>query len=308
MVRQSAFIGNGSFLKGSLHCHTNRSDGADAPEDVIRAYYEHGYHFMALTDHNIFCRMSGADVDVPMTMLSGIERDMTILGFREDRPLCVHIVGIGDPASPEGPAHDEVIPHYGRYQDCSAAQGMIDEMHSWGLKTFYCHPEWSGTTYADYRCLKGNFGVEVWNTGNVVGNGLDTGTAHSWDQALDEGRRVWGVAVDDGHFMEIHCRGWVMVRAGNSAPEILQALEEGAFYASCGPEIYDFHIRDGRAYVDCSDAAGVSFHTLRMPLRRTAGEHVTHAECDIRDGIRYVRAVVTDALGRRAWTNPIFLR
>ena len=306
MYRQNAFAREGTFLKGSLHGHTTRSDGKDAPEDVIRTYYEHGYQFMALTDHNIFSRMSSKNV--PMTMLSGIERDMTILGFKEDRPLCVHIVGIGDPAAPEGPAHDEVIPNYGTYADCSFAQGMIDEMHGWGLKTFYCHPEWSGTTYEDYKCLKGNFGVEIWNSGNVIGNGLDTGTAHSWDQALDEGRRVWGVAVDDGHSMDVHCHGWVMVKAGNSAPEILQALEEGAFYSSCGPEIYDFYFRDGRVYVDCSDAVSVSFHTLRMPLRKTAGEHVTHAECSIYDGIHYVRAVVTDAQGRRAWTNPIFLR
>ena len=60
--------------------------------------------------------------------------------------------------------------------------------------------------------------------------------------------------------------------------------------------------------MDCSDAASISFHTMRFPLRKTAGEHVTHAECDILAGIRYVRAVVTDAQGRRAWTNPIFLR
>ena len=129
MYRQNAFDREGTFLKGSLHCHSTRSDGQDAPEDVIRTYYEHGYQFMALTDHNIFSRMTRSDL--PITMLSGIERDMTILGFRKDRPLCVHIVGIGDPAAPEGPAHDEAIPHYGRYEDCSSAQGMIDEMHSW---------------------------------------------------------------------------------------------------------------------------------------------------------------------------------
>ena len=96
--------------------------------------------------------------------------------------------------------------------------------------------------------------------------------------------------------------------AENSAPAILQAMEDGAFYASCGPEIYDFYVQDGRAYLDCSDAASVSFRTLRMPLHKTAGEHVTHAECDVYDGIRYVRAIVTDGQGRSAWTNPVFLR
>ena len=105
-----------------------------------------------------------------------------------------------------------------------------------------------------------------------------------------------------------HCNGWVMVRSENNAPDILTALGEGAFYASCGPEIYDFYVEDNMAYVDCSDAVQVSFHSLRSPLRKTSGEGMTHADCGIPEGLRYIRAVVTDAKGRRAWTNPIFLR
>ena len=306
MNRQTAFAREGSFLKGALHCHTTRSDGKGSPEDVIRMHYEHGYHFMALTDHNIFNRKNYADV--PMTMLSGMERDMALPGWAKDRPLCVHIVGLGDPAAPEGPGQDEVIPKYGAYTNCSDAQGMIDEMRGWGLKTFYCHPQWSGTTYAEYRCLEGNFGVELWNSGCAVENEIDTDNGPYWDEALIEGRRVWGVAVDDGHLMHHHCRGWVMVKAENNAPAILQALEDGAFYASCGPEIHDFYVEDGQAHVECSDAASVSFHTLRYPLRRTAGEHITRADCRLPEGLLYVRAVVTDTEGRRAWTNPVFLR
>ena len=306
MIRQTAFERKGGFLKGGLHCHTTRSDGDGTPESVIRMHYEHGYQFLALTDHNIFNRKNHADV--PMTILSGIERDMGLPGWARDMPMCVHIVGIGDPASQAGPGQDEVIAHYGWRDQVSDAQGMIDEMHGWGLKTFYCHPEWSGTPYTDFRCLEGNFGMEVWNSGCVLGNELDVNNGYCWDQALDEGRRLWGVAVDDGHDMSHHCNGWVMVRSENSAPAILQALEEGAFYASCGPEIHDFYVQDGHAFVDCSDAVSVSFHTLRCPLRKTAGEHLTHAECSLREGTRYVRAVVTDARGCRAWTNPVFLR
>ena len=306
MYRQNAFVRAGSFLKGGLHSHTTRSDGEGTPEEVIRKYYDHGYDFLALTDHNIFNRKNYTDL--PITLLSGIERDMGLPGWEKDRPMCVHIVGIGDPAAAEGPGQDEVIPHYGWYKDPSEAQGMIDEMHGWGLKTFYCHPEWSGTTYTEYRSLSGNFGLELWNTGCVMENELDVNNGHDWDEALDEGRRVWGVAVDDGHSMDHHCYGWVMVKAENSASDILQALEDGAFYASCGPVIHDFYVQDSRATVECSDAASVSFHTLRHPLLKTAGEHVNHAECSLPEGIRYVRAVVTDAQGRRAWTNPIILR
>jgi hypothetical protein len=108
--------------------------------------------------------------------------------------------------------------------------------------------------------------------------------------------------------MDQHCHGWVMVRAENTPSDILQALDEGAFYASCGPEIHDFYVEDNMAYIDCSETVSVCFHSLRSPLRKTAGEHITHADCGIPAGLRYIRAVVTDAAGRRAWTNPIFLR
>lgn len=41
------------WWKGNLHTHTWWSDGDCPPEMVIAWYKEHGYHFLALTDHNI---------------------------------------------------------------------------------------------------------------------------------------------------------------------------------------------------------------------------------------------------------------
>src|SRR5215813_411342 len=41
----------GRFYRGNLHTHSNRSDGALAPEAVVAAYRDRGYDFLALTDH-----------------------------------------------------------------------------------------------------------------------------------------------------------------------------------------------------------------------------------------------------------------
>jgi hypothetical protein len=41
-----------TWWKGNLHTHTLWSDGDDFPENVAAWYREHGYHFLALTDHN----------------------------------------------------------------------------------------------------------------------------------------------------------------------------------------------------------------------------------------------------------------
>lgn len=41
------------WWKGNLHTHTHWSDGDDYPEMVADWYAKHGYHFLALSDHNI---------------------------------------------------------------------------------------------------------------------------------------------------------------------------------------------------------------------------------------------------------------
>lgn len=307
-IRQSAFTRDAAFLKGALHVHTTRSDGKDTPEDVIRLHHQHGYDFMALTDHNII-NHENLCPDLPMTILAGMERDFGLPGRAENKPHCVHVVGLGEPHSFRIPPQDFQPDWAGRGESCADAQGMIDEMHRWGMSTFYAHPEWSGTTYRDFGVLKGNFAMEIWNSGCVLDNGLDNHAAY-WDEALDEGHRLWGVAVDDGHWLGHHCHGWVMVAADNSPASILSALEEGAFYASCGPEIHDFFVEDGAAHIRCSEAASIQFVSLRHPLpcRRAGDTPLTSASCGLPDGLRYIRAVVRDAQGRQAWTNPIFLR
>lgn len=41
------------YWKGNLHTHTLWSDGDDFPEMVVDWYKRHGYHFLALTEHNV---------------------------------------------------------------------------------------------------------------------------------------------------------------------------------------------------------------------------------------------------------------
>lgn len=40
------------WWKGNLHTHTLWSDGDDYPEMVVGWYRDHGYHFLAISDHN----------------------------------------------------------------------------------------------------------------------------------------------------------------------------------------------------------------------------------------------------------------
>ena len=74
MLRQQAFIGKNKMLKGNLHCHTTRSDGAMTPEDVIRLFKKNGYDFLAITDHRKYNYKNFAPEE-GLTIIPGMEFD-----------------------------------------------------------------------------------------------------------------------------------------------------------------------------------------------------------------------------------------
>ena len=309
MKRQAAFIDAKKLLKGALHCHTTRSDGQGTPEEVLKKHAEHGYDFVALTDHR---RYNFANYgDAPLTIIPGMEMDGNLPGAGWPYVHCHHIVSIGpEKAQGNGFEQDQRFDSY-RLSKPEDTQEMLDKLHAAGNLTIYCHPQWSGTPVCEYEMLEGNFAMELWNSGCAVEDGVDVDNGHDWDELLARGKVIYGVATDDGHAMSQHCLGWVRVNAENNVSAILEALKNGAFYASCGPEIYDFYVEDGVAHVKCSPAAQVQFRHLNVPYRLIKPQDgeaaVTEAEIKVNKNTGYIRAVVKDAEGRLAWTNPIFL-
>lgn len=309
MKQQQAFSGTVKMLKGGLHCHTTRSDGAGDPADVIRLHYQNGYDFLALTDHRYYNYTNFAP-EVPITIIPGMEYDNTFefdKGFR-----CFHTVCIG-PAKEDGNGYsqDEKL-ESGKATCQEEYQPYLDDIHAKNNLTIYCHPEWSSTPARYFDKLQGDIAMEIWNSGCAIENNMDTDAAY-WDELLGQGKVIYGVATDDGHAMSHHCNGWVMVNAENNINSILEALKSGAFYASCGPEIYNFYIEDNKVVVECSAAVKVRLHSDMHPTKviTSADGTLTRAEFTINTGwpgaYKYVRATVIDEDGRHAWTNPIFL-
>ena len=111
-----------------------------------------------------------------------------------------------------------------------------------------------------------------------------------------------------------------MVDAENNVDSILSALVDGKFYSTCGPEIYDFYVKDNVVVIDCSPAAKIRLHSDKHVTRicRSEDGSLTHAEFamnnpkesfdhDWTGTYDYVRISVVDETGKIAWTNPIFL-
>jgi hypothetical protein len=52
LLALSGFAGELRWFKGNLHTHSLWSDGDDYPEMIADWYKNHGYHFLAISDHN----------------------------------------------------------------------------------------------------------------------------------------------------------------------------------------------------------------------------------------------------------------
>ena len=304
--RQQAFTGesNKKMLKGGLHCHTTRSDGKCTPEEVIRLHAENGYDFLAITDHRCY-NFTNYAPDSNVLIIPGIEVNASLTN---NNGLCFHTVSLGPAPEKNGFKQDERI-ESGCVEDWKGFQRMVDELKSRNNIAFYCHPDWSRTPARSFENIEGYFAMEIWNSSSAIEYGMDVDNGIIWDELLVAGKPIYAVAVDDGHAKERHCNGWVRVKANKDIDSILTALTKGEFYSSCGPEIYDFYVEGSKFTVKCSPAAKIYIRNGLRPSRMVVSDDasMTEAEIDEPRFTDYVRAVVEDAYGRRAWTNPIYL-
>lgn len=289
----------GRFYRGNLHTHSTRSDGGLSPAAVISSYRERGYDFLALTDHFLasygfpivdtrefrtsgFTTLIGAELHVPQTHLGD--------------PW--HILAVGLPLDFAPPNRGETGPEISARANAAGAFVGI------------AHPAWYSISLEDALSLETAHAVEIYNETCLTLNDR----AESWyisDQLSLRGRRLFAYAADDAHFVgrPDDGRAWVQVRAEHLAPEnLLGALKAGHFYSSQGPEIQDVAVNADRIQIQCSPASAIIVSGRGARAARLVGSNLTRADLTIKDfNGSFGRVTVVDALGRRAWTNPIWL-
>lgn len=101
-----------------------------------------------------------------------------------------------------------------------------------------------------------------------------------------------------------------MVKAQDlTLDSIMESLRTGAFYSTLGPEISDLALEDGELAVKCSPAQSIVFKAECSRGSRVLapeGELLTEATYNVPNGAKYVRVEITDATGKKAWSNPFF--
>src|SRR5262245_57781722 len=227
------------WYRGNTHAHTLNSDGDSSPDEVVRWYREHGYHFTFITDHEFITDVA------PLNALFGREERFLVISGQEVtqrvadaghpdgfRQAHVNALGVTFVIRPLGASNiataTTIAATYARNLAAIRAAGGVAQVN---------HPNyrWS-VALAEMVELPDSTLFEVWNGHPFVynGGGADStgrsmpSTDVLWDSLLTRGKLLFGVADDDSHSFRPEDaenpdlarpgRGWVMVRADTLTP------------------------------------------------------------------------------------------
>jgi hypothetical protein len=281
-----------NWFKGNVHLHSTASDGGKNFSELADMYLSAGYDFLFRTDHWVTSDIKQDNSKYPLLWLDGVELD-----GRDPTGSLFHVVCLG---SVKG-----ITPENGLMAGLEAARAQ-------GAMLVVAHPHWTGNSLED--CLRWPFeGIEVYNHVCHWLNGKSSGLVH-WDAVLRRNPNALAFAVDDAHLKPEHPGwngGWVVVNAEECSPQkIMAAMRSGNFYSSCGPEIHAITFDGSELSLSTSPVRFVRIAgpgSLGSRLGSFEGPLLTGVQMPIPEDWAYVYVEIEDQVGRRAWTNTLFV-
>ncbi len=301
----SVFREEGVWLRCQFHSHTTSSDGESSSAALCDHYADLGFDALAITDH---WHVTSHDHDRLVVIPSSELTAHSPSAHGEAEALALGVAELPEEREP--------------FRDIEAMAAWIVER---GGVPFLCHPYWSGLRVEELLAAPSLAGIEVWNGGAEVlqGNGLSTAL---WDDVLQQGRLLMGLATDDCHSPgEDSGFGWTWVLAQErSAAAVIDALRRGRAYSSAGPKLLDVAVEEAAVVVRSSPARSVRLRSgpwdgcavnaepamgdwRGVAVARSNDGLVTEARFEYPEFWRWARVEIEDERGSRAWGNPFGL-
>jgi len=294
------FSENVSWHKANLHTHTTESDGKRTPEEAIGLYKAAGYDILALTDH----RKSGFGYEHDdFIVLRSIECNVSPY-LSEGNEETFHILGLN---VPEGFIQTEEV---GGTDPNTVAKRIKD----CGGFTVLAHPAWSLNTADHILNLKGIDAVEIFNTVSGFPYNPDRQDSSAILDTVFNYGTFWPLfASDDTHKYGAElCYAATMIQTDDfTAKGVLDAVKNGKSYATTGPRFIQVEIENGKIHVECSPCRGAVMITnhpwIKDACQPAFGDLQTQFDFEFCENTRFVRIMLIDDNGRKAWTNPVKL-
>lgn len=326
----------GNAYKANLHTHSTVSDGRWTAEEIKERYMERGYSIVAYTDHQVFVTHNDL-ADENFLPLNGYEIDIP-----EDKPWDEHaktchfcLIALDKDRTVQNLYHDSIFidknsdkadvakdrPPFVRVYDTEAISKIMNEARNDRFFVTYNHPVWSLESNDEYLRYHGMHAMEIVNYGSYV-TGHEEHNGILYDNMLHNGEKIYCIAADDNHnvrdiahpLSDSFGAFTVIIAEKLEYETVTQALLDGDFYASEGPEIYELYLDtdDNKIHVKTSEAVRVVMTTgERYNSIRSAnvmGETITEAVFSFsKQEHDYIRFIVRDREGREACTNAYYV-
>ena len=298
----------GNLYKANLHCHTTVSDGKFTPEEIKQLYKSRGYSAVAFTDHQV-CIPHPELTDDCFVALTGIE-----IAYGIRKSTSIHACGIARDSMARLDHPDDPI------NDVQKLNTGIRRLNDHNFITTLNHPRWSGLSAADIAAIEGFGNMEVVNGYEMILDGYGDSSA-CYEAALRSGRKIRPLAADDSHKQLSsgepgyeYFQGFTVLKAQSlSYGALIDALDQGAFYASTGPMIQNLWLEDGILHLECSPVRGVYVHGSFYRHRISsvvARDTITQLDLDISQNFsdsEYLFVKLVDSQGACAWVPPLWL-
>ena len=314
------------FLKGQLHAHSSVSADSDTPPREAAAWYsDRGFDFVVFTDHN---HVTEVRAPGEMLVFRGVELTQSLQSCEpapEAGDACLLHVNALFVAPEAGriylptAASQSRVALYGSAVDRAIALGGLAQLN---------HPNFQHGASLEVLVALAERGlalVEIANEAVDSGNEGDARHASTealWDAALLRGARVLGTATDDAHHYGDAAavrargetaytgdRGFVMVRADKSEAAIRAAIVAGDFYGSTGALLDRLDLAREGVVVEVRASDAPATIEVIADGRVVATERGASLRFDPKraPAATYLRVRVTDAKGRKAFSQPLWL-
>ncbi len=303
-MKKYLFDPKNNFYKANMHCHTTISDGKKTPQEIKDEYKAKGYQIVAFTDHRVVVPHPELE-DEGFLPITASEFDCNDPDIEWPATPTYHLNFYSKDKN-----RTEFIP-FTRVHSPEGINKVIADAAAEGFLAQYNHPRWSMQQPKDFLGLEGLVSFEIYNHGCEIGEGFLGDAEYEYELFCRAGKRCAVTAGDDNHRSHEQFGGFTMISApALEYDAVIEALEQGNCYASRGPVIKAAYVEDGVLHIECSPVCRIAVQTETRAGRRVFSEDgtdsITSVDIPLDFKHKYIRVVLVDSFGKRAWTRAYF--